>query len=462
MLIGLDLFSGYGGISLGLVEWVRPALYCEIERYPQSILLSRMADGQLARAPIWDDIRTLSGRGWRGAIDIVYGGFPCQDISVAGTGRGLDGDRSGLFFEVMRLAEEIEPTFVFLENVPAIRTRGLERVVGEFSRLGYDCRWRTLSAHAVGAPHFRNRWFLLAAHPDRIKCWHQPLARQQQCASLSSPHGQAQPLADADRSRELSEQAAGRIAADRTGDSSPPLADAAGAGLEVPWRKPEDHSAQWAQWWSTEPAMGGTFDGFASWLDLYKTPVQWMVKRIAVYARCREESPHEILQILRKHNGTKAIQQSPRGYGIISSQKILQSCLQRIQEGWLDEARLQLQSKKISEIEVRSLWINKGPTGASRRSGHNKKCSGEYSDSLQELSSLLALDSQKAWATYRWENDHSVRAWGSGWDLGIDRMTSESKYRVDRIKALGNGVVPAQVREAFRSLMWGQSMKCNQ
>jgi DNA (cytosine-5)-methyltransferase 1 len=270
MLIGLDLFSGYGGISLGLAEWVRPALYCEIERYPQSILLSRMADGQLARAPIWDDIRTLSGRGWRGAIDIVYGGFPCQDISLAGTGRGLDGERSGLFFEIVRLAEEIEPTFVFLENVPAIRTRGLERVVGEFSRLGYDCRWRTLSAQAVGAPHVRNRWFLLAAHPDRLKRWHQSLARQQQCASFAPPHGEAQPVADADRSRELSEQAAGRIAADRTGDSGTSLADAARAGLEVSGRKPKDHSAQWARWWSSESGIRRMAHGCSNRVDRIK------------------------------------------------------------------------------------------------------------------------------------------------------------------------------------------------
>jgi DNA (cytosine-5)-methyltransferase 1 len=270
MLVGLDLFSGYGGISLGLAEWIRPALYCEIERYPQSILLSRMADGQLVRAPIWDDIRTLRGHSWRGAIDIIYGGFPCQDISLAGTGRGLDGERSGLFFEVVRLAEEVEPPLLFLENVPAIRTRGLDRVVGEFSRLGYDCRWRTLSAQSVGAPHVRNRWFLLAAHPDRIKRWNQPLAWQQQRSPNTSSHGQAQPMADTDRSRELSEQKAGEIAADRTGHGSPPMADAACEGLEVPGRKPEDHSAQWAQWWSAEPAVGRVAHGCPNRVDRIK------------------------------------------------------------------------------------------------------------------------------------------------------------------------------------------------
>lgn len=157
----MDLFSGIGGISLALQEWVRPIAYCEIERYAQGVLLSRMSEGELPRAPIWDDVRTLDGKKLRGLVDIIYGGFPCQDISVAGRGKGLAGERSGLFFEIVRLAEEIKPTFIYLENVPAIRTRGLETVIRELSDQGYDCRWCDLSAAEVGAPHKRNRWWLL-------------------------------------------------------------------------------------------------------------------------------------------------------------------------------------------------------------------------------------------------------------------------------------------------------------
>jgi DNA (cytosine-5)-methyltransferase 1 len=120
-----------------------------------------MSEGLLANRPIWDDVRTLRGT-MLPRVDIIVGGFPCQDISVAGRGAGLEGERSGLFFEICRLAEEIKPAFLFLENVPAIRTRGAARVIEELSRLGYDCRWTTLSAAAVGAPHLRERWFLLA------------------------------------------------------------------------------------------------------------------------------------------------------------------------------------------------------------------------------------------------------------------------------------------------------------
>lgn len=158
---GLDLFSGIGGISLALRDWVTPVAYCENDTYAQSVLLSRMADGSLRTAPIWDDVRTLSAS-ILPPIDIITGGFPCQDISAAGKGAGLAGERSGLYFEIERLIQETKPTFVFLENVPAIRTRGLGRVVWGLSELGYDLRWTTLSAAEVGAPHLRKRWFLLA------------------------------------------------------------------------------------------------------------------------------------------------------------------------------------------------------------------------------------------------------------------------------------------------------------
>jgi DNA (cytosine-5)-methyltransferase 1 len=162
MLNGLDLFSGIGGLSLALKEWVRPVAYCEIDPYCQAVLMSNMVREKLIKAPIWDDIRTMSRSSLPREIDIIYGGFPCQDISIAGHGKGLEGERSGLFFEILRLAKEIKPKFLFLENVPAITSRGGLRVVREIASLGYDCRWCVISAASVGALHKRERWFLLA------------------------------------------------------------------------------------------------------------------------------------------------------------------------------------------------------------------------------------------------------------------------------------------------------------
>ena len=140
MLHGLDLFSGIGGLALALEPWVRPVAYCEIDRFCQRLLIERMRQGRLPAAPIWDDVRTLAA-GDLPAIDVVYGGFPCQDISIAGAGRGLDGERSGLVFEALRLVAELRPSFVFLENTPAIRSRGAAVVVGRLAGLGYDARW---------------------------------------------------------------------------------------------------------------------------------------------------------------------------------------------------------------------------------------------------------------------------------------------------------------------------------
>jgi DNA (cytosine-5)-methyltransferase 1 len=166
VLSGLDLFSGIGGLTLALGPWVRPVAYCENDAYAQAVLLSRMRDGRLPQAPIWDDVRTLDGRDLP-PIDIIYGGFPCQDLSVAGAGAGLQGERSSRFFDVVRLIRELRPRHVFLENVPAIATRGLSRVLMEIASVGYNARWTTLSAGELGAPHLRERWWLYA-YPDSL------------------------------------------------------------------------------------------------------------------------------------------------------------------------------------------------------------------------------------------------------------------------------------------------------
>jgi len=164
VLNGLDLFSGIGGITVALKEWVCPIAYVEIDPYCQGVLLSRGLTGDIPCAPIWDDIKTLDGKQFRETVDIIYGGFPCQGISVAGLGQGLEDERSGLFFEIVRLCGEIEPRWVFLENVPAIVSRGGVEVGRCFAEMGYDCRWCVISAASIGAPHKRQRWFLLS-HP---------------------------------------------------------------------------------------------------------------------------------------------------------------------------------------------------------------------------------------------------------------------------------------------------------
>lgn len=151
-------------MSVALSEYCRPIAYCEIDPYCQGVLLSRMSSFHIPTAPIWDDIKTFPTSEFevlRGFVDIIYGGFPCQDISVAGHGKGLEGERSGLFFEILRLAKEIQTPFIFLENVPAITSRGGLRVVREITEMGYDCRWCVIPA-IEWVDQKRERWFLLA------------------------------------------------------------------------------------------------------------------------------------------------------------------------------------------------------------------------------------------------------------------------------------------------------------
>ena len=166
----LSLFTGIGGGLLGskLLGWnTRCAV--EIDPYCRKILLARQRDGVLDRFPIWDDIKTFDGRPWRGSIDIVTGGFPCQDISAAGKRKGITGPRSGLVFEMLRIVEEVRPKFVFAENSPHLRTRGLGTILTELTGLGYVGCHGVLGAWHVGANHKRNRMWVLAANPSHLR-----------------------------------------------------------------------------------------------------------------------------------------------------------------------------------------------------------------------------------------------------------------------------------------------------
>jgi site-specific DNA-cytosine methylase len=218
---GISCFAGIGGLDLALnTEGVRTVCYIEIDPHCQEVLKKRMQEGHLDQVPIWADILTFDGRPWAGKVDIVFGGFPCQDISVAGKGAGIkEGTRSGLWFEMFRVIGEIRPRFVFLENVPGIyawfdlshprptpppinldsngdyRRKGqgwdsetsarigevfrvefeerqaIAKVSGDLTHAGYDCKWIPLSAGDVGANHERKRWFCLAWNPD---CYGKP------------------------------------------------------------------------------------------------------------------------------------------------------------------------------------------------------------------------------------------------------------------------------------------------
>lgn len=162
----LALFAGGGGGILGskLLGW-DTVCAVEIDPFARSVLLARQRDGALSCFPIWDDVRTFDGALWRERVDVISGGFPCQDISSAGKRAGLDGSRSGLWFEFARIIGEVRPRFAFIENSPRLVSNGLDRVLGSLSGMGYNARWGILGARHVGAPHRRDRVWILA-HTD--------------------------------------------------------------------------------------------------------------------------------------------------------------------------------------------------------------------------------------------------------------------------------------------------------
>lgn len=162
MLTVGDLFSGIGGFSLGLERaGMRTAWFAETDPFASAVLRKHWPG-----VPNHGDVRSVR-TGDVERVDVLCGGFPCQDISVAGSGRGLEGERSGLWFEYARIIGELRPRYVIVENVAALLGRGLDRVLGDLAAIGYDAEWHVIPAAAVGAPHRRERVWIIAADADR-------------------------------------------------------------------------------------------------------------------------------------------------------------------------------------------------------------------------------------------------------------------------------------------------------
>jgi DNA (cytosine-5)-methyltransferase 1 len=159
----LALFAGAGGGILGgqLLGW-RTICAVEWEPYAACVLAARQNDGLLPNFPIWDDVQTFDGRPWRGVAQVISGGFPCQDISIAGKGDGLDGERSGMWKQMARIICEVGPEYVYVENSPMLVSRGLGAVLGDLSSMGFDAKWGIVGAKDVGANHQRDRIWIVA------------------------------------------------------------------------------------------------------------------------------------------------------------------------------------------------------------------------------------------------------------------------------------------------------------
>jgi DNA (cytosine-5)-methyltransferase 1 len=260
----LALFAGAGGGILGgvLLGW-RTVCAVECDAYAAAVLAQRQNDGVLEPFPIWSDVRSFDGSTWRGRVDVVSGGFPCQDISLAGRGAGIEGEQSGLWLEMARIIREVRPRFAFVENSPGLTARGLGRVLGDLAEMGFDAEWGVLGAAHAGAPHLRERIWIVAHRP--IDGRREGRARGPDTGDQGEPE---QPLLQpqVDQGRALHDAMRGRHRAP-----------------EGPIQAGQD-GAERAGWWSVEPGLGRVADGVADRVDRIRALGNGQVPAVAELA----------------------------------------------------------------------------------------------------------------------------------------------------------------------------------
>jgi len=253
----LALFAGAGGGILGghLLGW-RTVCAVEWEQYPASVLCARQNDGLLPTFPIWDDVQTFDGKPWRGIVDVVSGGFPCQDISAAGKGAGIEGEKSGMWSHMARIIGEVRPQYTFIENSPMLTIRGLESVLADLAKMGFDAEWGVLSAADVGANHLRERIWIVGKNTEQHRLFPHTLHNgdrwgQQQSESIEETNGNLPNAKCGDVSKFKLQQRTvlqkSRKTPNRFGN---------GIGNAV--------------WWSTEPSVGRVANGLAGAVDRIK------------------------------------------------------------------------------------------------------------------------------------------------------------------------------------------------
>lgn len=241
----LDVCSGIGGFSLAmkhLVGGFRTVGYIEIDPYCQEVLKQRIRDGHLDDAPIFSDLRKFDGQPYRGKVDCLTSGFPCQPFSIAGKQLG-EADPRNLWPDIARLIREVRPGYVFLENVTALLSNGyFGRVLGDLAESGYGVRWDCIPASSVGAPHRRDRLWIVANRDQGTVLEENTKG----CGLEQNPLDVVRRNEGSNRLRAVCEE----------------VADAERAGLEgKPERQARSVQPAERSWWLTEPAVGRVANG---------------------------------------------------------------------------------------------------------------------------------------------------------------------------------------------------------
>lgn len=265
----MHLFAGAGGGLLAdRILGHTPVVAVEWEPYACQVLRERAADGWFPELVVWEgDVREFDPSEYTGRVDCIHAGFPCQDISQAGKQAGVgEGTRSGLYREVLRIAGIVRPRSIFLENVAAIKSNGLETVLKDLALLGYDTKWLCIRASDVGAPHHRDRWFALATNSNKNR------------QSVSTINAEASRMPQSDVAHSNGEHGQWRVESQQSssgcwetrGESCRGGENVAHAdstqrqGNECASGSISQHSnTSGSGWWETEPPAGRVADGVA-------------------------------------------------------------------------------------------------------------------------------------------------------------------------------------------------------
>ena len=492
-LTHLSLFTGIGGLDLA-AEWAgfRTVGQCEWADYPRAVL-----EKHWPGMPRWRDIRTLTGddffakTGLR-TVTVLSGGFPCQPFSTAGKRRGKDDDRY-LWPEMLRVISQIRPAWVVGENVAGIVSMALDTVLSDLESIGYSCQAFVIPACAVDAPHRRDRVSILGyaehnglsptAVPRIIATAGRDEQEGQNQTSQSAGaglRGNGAIVAHFDggtvrddchdgrtSDREVHEAVntgvfGGTEEADSNADST------MRASSLHPWRRWDgsgyiceadtdcdnrsrnvrrerqlsevegnggcgsdfcggtpEHGGR--EWWPVEPDVGRSHDGFSCWLD-----------GIGGLSDAAKARAGEILRNLRKETYSESIQWAVGRFDGISETEILLAYLCEHEESSYC-GRIPQESGTISERQLRDLWRTIEITRASHRRKYRSQLAEEYSNALLRLSHGAPSLMPQAWESGAWES-------------GIERIASGIPSRVDRLKCLGNAVVPQQFHPIFQAI----------
>lgn len=430
-----SLFSGIGGFDLGLERaGFHTSWFCEQDDY-----CTRVLNRHWPRVPVYPDVTTLTA-GEVEPVDVLCGGFPCQDLSLAGKGAGIDGARSGLWSEFARLIGELRPRYVVVENVPALLSRGIWRVLGDLAEIGYDAEWDCLPASAFGAPHRRDRiWIVAYPGGEGLEGHGGAFGDAEEVTDFGSLGVRGEVVADSqgEPERESADEAhpvsVGGGTRDEPLNGCESMGDpesvgcrprrqggstSTGAGERIserPLQNPDSSTVQsWrvggriaqaggSEWWAVEPNMGGGLDGFSAWLDRSdegRRMIRHAHESYLTYANAEEGDPAENLRVVRDHLRAQDVREPVGGRLGISSEAVLFAYLRELAER-CDEGNASLAGKEASGAEVRSLRGYGESPRPPHRPGPGKQRAGEHSDPLQAVSRLLALDAEAAWLAYR-------------------------------------------------------------